>query len=167
MLFSQEAKRGRGRPPRKRSSGAAEGGTAPKTAREAEPGPRSPEPESVEANEPSFSFKRKSFVHSALLDGDKVKRYGFKTLKQIVQLELSQASKAAQGSLFSQIAAPPRAGPELKVSDVSGLPTSYQDPRTRLRFASREEFALIRTMPQEIIAAYLRLRGVPTYSVGT
>lgn len=106
-------------------------------------------------------------MHSALLDGDKVKRYGFKTLKQIVQLELSQASEAAQGSLFSQIAAPPRAGPELKVSDVSGLPTSYQDPRTRLRFASREEFALIRTMPQEIIAAYLRLRGVPTYSVGT
>ncbi|VEL25287.1 unnamed protein product [Protopolystoma xenopodis] len=60
---------------------------------------------------------------------------------------------------YHQIDAPPSTKPTLKVSDLSGTPTSYRDPKTSLRFATIEEFQKIRIFPHHIINGYLALRG--------
>lgn len=43
--------------------------------------------------------------------------------------------------------------------DITGLPAPYTDPKTRLRYHSKEVFDLIRTLSQGAVESYLEARG--------
>lgn len=43
--------------------------------------------------------------------------------------------------------------------DVTGLPSKYTDPKTRLRYYDKEIFAVVRTLPQGAPDQYLAARG--------
>jgi INO80 complex subunit C len=43
--------------------------------------------------------------------------------------------------------------------DITGLPSKYTDPKTRLRYHDKEVFAVVRTLPQGSIDDYLAARG--------
>jgi INO80 complex subunit C len=46
--------------------------------------------------------------------------------------------------------------------DVTGLGAPYTDPKTRLRYHDKEVFAVIRTMPQNVVEGHLAARGAHT-----
>lgn len=46
--------------------------------------------------------------------------------------------------------------------DITGLPASYTDPKSRLRYHNMEVFAVIRTMGQSTAEGYLAARGAHT-----
>lgn len=43
--------------------------------------------------------------------------------------------------------------------DITGLPSKYTDPKTKLRYYDREIFAVVRTLPQGAPDQYLAARG--------
>ena len=43
--------------------------------------------------------------------------------------------------------------------DITGLPSKYSDPKTRLRYHDTEMFGVIRTLPQGVAEKYLEARG--------
>ena len=49
-----------------------------------------------------------------------------------------------------------------KYCDVTGLPTSYTDPKTRLRYFNSEIYNYVRSMPQGVTEGYLAARGAHT-----
>ncbi|KAF8562072.1 hypothetical protein P879_06118 [Paragonimus westermani] len=98
-----------------------------------------------------FQFKSKS--------SRKGKKTAFKNYKQILNAEL-QVNYPPDAVLFHTICAPPSLKPPMKVSDLSGIPTAYTDPSTRLHYSTSEEFSTICTLPPEVVHGYLVLRGV-------
>lgn len=86
------------------------------------------------------------------------KKRAWKSLKQIISSERSLPW--SEGFVhYSSINAPPCFTPADKFSDLSGLPAPYTDPQTRLRFANKEEYAMLIGLPMDITAGYLALRG--------
>jgi INO80 complex subunit C len=86
-------------------------------------------------------------------------------------LVLEKNSRAAMSNLTSGPAATytniesvstfhPRS--QRKYCDITGLPASYEDPKTRLRYHNKEVFGVIRTMPQNVAEGYLAARGAHT-----
>jgi INO80 complex subunit C len=43
--------------------------------------------------------------------------------------------------------------------DITGLPSRYTDPKTRLRYHDKEVFAVVRTLTQNVAEDYLAARG--------
>lgn len=43
--------------------------------------------------------------------------------------------------------------------DITGLPSKYTDPKTRLRYHDKEVFGVVRTLPQGVAENYLAARG--------
>ncbi|KAG9244274.1 YL1 nuclear protein C-terminal domain-containing protein [Calycina marina] len=46
--------------------------------------------------------------------------------------------------------------------DITGLPASYTDPKTRLRYHDKEVFGVVRTLGQSVAEQYLEARGAHT-----
>ncbi|KAL7062780.1 hypothetical protein AAHC03_0710 [Spirometra sp. Aus1] len=67
--------------------------------------------------------------------------------------------------LYQQLEAPPSLRPQLKVSDLSGIPTNLKDPRTTLRYVSVEEYRRIGDLPQDIVKGYLYVRNAATNNI--
>ncbi|VDN10323.1 unnamed protein product [Dibothriocephalus latus] len=67
--------------------------------------------------------------------------------------------------LYQQLEAPPSLRPQLKVSDLTGIPTSLKDPRTTLRYVSVEEYRRIKDLPQDIVKGYLYIRNAATNNI--
>lgn len=61
--------------------------------------------------------------------------------------------------LDSEINAPPSFKPAKKYSDLSGLIAPYTDPQSKLNYHNAEEFATVRSLPSDLTAGYLALRG--------
>lgn len=59
----------------------------------------------------------------------------------------------------SSVTAPPSLYPPKKYSDISGLIAPYTDPQTKLRYHNAEEYQTVRTLPSDLTAGYLALRG--------
>lgn len=57
------------------------------------------------------------------------------------------------------INAPPTFKPTKKYSDISGLPAPYVDRHSKLYYSNADEFATVRSLPMDITAGYLQLRG--------
>lgn len=98
------------------------------------------------------SFKNPRFARA---DTYYFKRH-WKSLAYV--LEQSQPTPAKE-CCYSAIEAPPTVFPPGHFCDVTGLAAKYTDPRTGLRFASVQTFALINGMAHETAQGYLRLRG--------
>lgn len=43
--------------------------------------------------------------------------------------------------------------------DITGLPASYTDPKTRLRYHDKEVFRVIQSLAQGVPESYLEVRG--------
>ncbi|XP_065178597.1 INO80 complex subunit C-like [Sycon ciliatum] len=82
----------------------------------------------------------------------------WKSLKQIVAAERALPWRADDPT-YSSIDAPPSLKPVKKYADISGLDTNYTDPSTKLRYASANEFQMMRALPPDIVQGYLALRG--------
>lgn len=59
----------------------------------------------------------------------------------------------------STINAPPSFVPAKKYSDISGLIAPYTDPQSKLHYHNAEEFITVRSLPSDLTAGYLALRG--------
>ncbi|KAF6198463.1 hypothetical protein GE061_008211 [Apolygus lucorum] len=100
-------------------------------------------------------FRNPHYQHQTLIGG---KKKTWRSLKQIVAHEKS-LPWPPDTPLYSNISAPPALKPPKKYSDISGLEAKYTDPQTKLFYASSDEFATIRSLPSDIIAGFLTLRG--------
>ncbi|EUB64641.1 INO80 complex subunit C [Echinococcus granulosus] len=81
-----------------------------------------------------------------------------RTLRQLINAEC-QYHWPPGSVLYNQIEAPPSLRPGIKVSDISGLPTSLQDPATNLRYASADEYRVVKDLPPDAVKGYLLLRN--------
>ncbi|KAF3901896.1 hypothetical protein ABW21_db0203240 [Orbilia brochopaga] len=78
-----------------------------------------------------------------------------------------QASALAKLSLasgqpvptYGNIDAAPSLQPAGHWCDLTGLPAAYTDPKTRLRYANKEVYGVIRNMGQGVPDQYLAVRG--------
>ncbi|XP_043506249.1 INO80 complex subunit C isoform X4 [Frieseomelitta varia] len=86
------------------------------------------------------------------------KKRTWRSLKQMLAQERT-LPWPAEVVHYSSINAPPSFRPAKKYSDISGLPARYTDPQTKLYYATAEEFATVRSLPMDITAGYLALRG--------
>lgn len=86
------------------------------------------------------------------------KKRTWKSLKQVLTHEKSLPWPADHVH-YSSINAPPSFKPAKKYSDISGLPARYTDPQTKLYYAIADEFSTVRSLPMDITAGYLALRG--------
>lgn len=59
----------------------------------------------------------------------------------------------------SSVNAPPSFVPAKKYSDISGLIAPYTDPQTKLNYHNADEFNTVRSLPSDLTAGYLTLRG--------
>ena len=53
-------------------------------------------------------------------------------------------------------------GSQKHYCDITGLPASYMDPKSRLRYANKEVFEVIRNLPQGSAERYLEARAAHT-----
>ncbi|KAK8195003.1 YL1 nuclear protein C-terminal domain-containing protein [Phyllosticta capitalensis] len=63
---------------------------------------------------------------------------------------------------YTNVEAPPSLQVKRKYCDITGLPSKYTDPKTRLRYHNAEIFGIIRTMGQSVTENYLAARGAHT-----
>ncbi|KAG5306487.1 IN80C protein, partial [Acromyrmex insinuator] len=103
-------------------------------------------------------FKNRSFQQKFRQTSTTGKKRTWRSLKQVLAQERSLPWPTTIKH-YSSINAPPSFKPAKKYSDISGLPARYTDPQTKLYYATAEEFATVRSLPMDITAGYLALRG--------
>nr|KAF7413025.1 hypothetical protein H0235_012876 [Vespula pensylvanica] len=115
--------------------------------------------EAVENNKKTQPvFKNPSFHQQFRPISNTGKKRTWRSLKQVLAQERS-LPWPTEVVHYSAINAPPSFKPAKKYSDISGLPARYTDPQTKLYYATAEEFATVRSLPMDITAGYLALRG--------
>lgn len=92
------------------------------------------------------------------------KRSTARTLRQLTNAEC-QYHWPPGTVLYNQIEAPPSLRPGIKTSDISGIPTSLQEPITKLRYANVEEYHMIKDFPSDIVKGYLVLRNAHSNTI--
>jgi len=60
---------------------------------------------------------------------------------------------------YQNIQAGPPTAPAQKYCDITGLPTTYRDPVSRLHYASKEVYDYIQRLTPHVRNSYLELRG--------
>ncbi|PNS15902.1 Chromatin-remodeling complex subunit ies6 [Sphaceloma murrayae] len=63
---------------------------------------------------------------------------------------------------WTSIAAAPSFKPKQKYCDITGLPASYIDPKSGLRYANKEIYGVVRTLGTGSVQEYLAARGANT-----
>lgn len=81
-----------------------------------------------------------------------------KGIKCVLAAELYEHVPADKPTYVS-IEAAPSTRPPKKYCDITGFPAKYTDPKTKLRFCSKEAFAIARQLPEHRIQQLLSLRG--------
>ncbi|XP_063698308.1 INO80 complex subunit C [Culicoides brevitarsis] len=104
--------------------------------------------------EPQPVFKIVSLSKSPKTNKKRV----WKSLKQILQTERS-LKWPEEAVTYSSLNPPPSFKPPKKYSDISGLIAYYTDPQTKLHYHNSEEYQTIKTLPSDLTAGYLALRG--------
>ncbi|KAI8965768.1 hypothetical protein F5Y11DRAFT_256045 [Daldinia sp. FL1419] len=69
---------------------------------------------------------------------------------------------AAPSATYTNIESAPSLAHTKRYCDITGLPAPYLDPKSRLRYHSKEVFGFIRTLPQGTAEQYLEARGAHT-----
>lgn len=104
----------------------------------------------------SVPFKTGGF--STRLVSKNQRNKGLKKLLSTLQQKRYHPSAAT----YVNVAAPPSLIPAKKYCDITGLPAKYTDPNTKLRFHSKEQYAIISQLTMEQNANLLALRGAKT-----
>ena len=63
---------------------------------------------------------------------------------------------------FVNIDAPPSTLPAKKYCDITGLPSKYTDPVTKMRYESKEGFRMARRLHEHKVEEFLSLRRAQT-----
>lgn len=63
---------------------------------------------------------------------------------------------------WTSVAAAPSFRPRRRYCDITGLPASYVDPKTGLRYANKEVYAVVRGLGTGTVQEYLAARGANT-----
>lgn len=85
--------------------------------------------------------------------------------QSLYTLVLEKNTQAAVSSgpvvTYTNIEAAPslHPGQQRHYCDVTGLPSRYTDPKTRLRYHNKEIFGVVRSLPQGAVEKYLEARG--------
>jgi len=104
-----------------------------------------------------YVFKNPNFTSSNKNAGKRGPGHrAWKTLKQILVNE--RATRKSYEVTYESLDAPPSFKPAKKYSDLSGLPSHYRDPQSKIRYATTDEFSRIKMLPSDIVAGYLTLR---------
>ncbi|KAF1999617.1 hypothetical protein P154DRAFT_523171 [Amniculicola lignicola CBS 123094] len=81
-------------------------------------------------------------------------------------MRLAQGMSAATGpaATYTNIESAPSFHPnsQRRYCDITGLPAPYTHPKTRLRYANKEVYGLIQTMPSNVTEGFLAARGAHT-----
>ncbi|XP_070378571.1 uncharacterized protein [Dermacentor albipictus] len=111
------------------------------------------------SKEPSTSSKQQCIQQqsqqqsqSAASASTKSKPRVWKSLKQVVTAE------RLQPGAYAALEAAPSLRPWRKYSDMTGLVAPYTDPKTKLRYANRHEYARLRLLTADQVNGYLVLR---------
>ncbi|KAF4513663.1 hypothetical protein G6O67_000905 [Ophiocordyceps sinensis] len=72
------------------------------------------------------------------------------------------AAATAPSATYTNIESAPSLAHSKYYCDVTGLPASYLDPKTRMRYHNKEVFGLIRSLPQSSAELFLEARGAHT-----
>lgn len=67
-------------------------------------------------------------------------------------------AKDVNAPTYANIEAPPSLLPRQKYSDITGMVAHYADPRSKLHYASKDEYELIRQMTPAQVHQYLEVR---------
>lgn len=86
------------------------------------------------------------------------KSKALKSLRSIIAAE-HYDHLPANCPTYVNIEAAPSTFPAKKYCDITGLPALYTDPKTKLRFCSKEAFAIARSLPEHKIEEFLALRN--------
>jgi len=75
-----------------------------------------------------------------------------------------QPSSISNNQLYSwtSIAAAPSFKPKQKYCDITGLPTTYVEPKSGLRYCNKEIYAIVKSLGTSAIQEYLAARGAHT-----
>ncbi|XP_034952548.1 INO80 complex subunit C [Chelonus insularis] len=114
--------------------------------------------EATEIKRPLPVFKNPSFQQKFRPISISGKKRTWRSLKQVLAQERS-LPWPPEFVHYSSINAPPSFKPAKKYSDISGLLSRYTDPQTKLYYSTTEEFSTVRSLPMDITAGYLALRG--------
>ena len=60
---------------------------------------------------------------------------------------------------YINIESPPSFRPKRHWCDITGLPATYTDPKTKLRYANKEVYGVLQNLGPGIADKYLELRG--------
>lgn len=110
------------------------------------------------SKKPMPIYKDPTFQQRLRPTSNSGKKRIWRSLKQVLAQEraLPWSSDIVH---YSSINAPPSFKPAKKYSDISGMSARYTDPQTKLYYATTEEFTTVRSLPMDITAGYLALRG--------
>lgn len=94
-------------------------------------------------------------------------RRRYKSLRQVVKEENKRIQAEREESKdkphdfisYDSIVAPPSLKPLKTYCDITGLPTSYKSPNTRIRFYNKECFDMVKSLPPGVDQQYLALRN--------
>jgi hypothetical protein len=106
-------------------------------------------------NQLSFKTRTHSFIGRLGRAGKR------KTLKQLIQQERF-ALVPTHLPTYASVRAPASVLPATKYCDLTGLPTCFTDPKTKLHFVDSATFQRIRQLNQEAINRILAKRGADT-----
>ena len=81
-----------------------------------------------------------------------------RNLKQIMSA-LRQKRFHPDAATYVSVVAPPSLKPAKKYCDITGLEAKYTDPKTRLRYHSKAEYAVICALSPAEVANLLKIRG--------
>ncbi|XP_077551035.1 uncharacterized protein LOC144164385 [Haemaphysalis longicornis] len=111
---------------------------------------KEPTPSSKQQQQPLASTPSTSTSQGATTARSKPRVW--KSLKQVVTAE------RLQPGAYAALEAAPSVRPWRKYSDLSGLEAPYTDPKTKLRYADRHEYARLRLLTADQVNGYLVLR---------
>lgn len=79
----------------------------------------------------------------------------------VLEKNLQASLTSGPAATYTNIESAPSLHPahQKHYCDITGLPAPYTDPKTRLRYHSREIFELVRGLPQGVAEKYLEARG--------
>ena len=82
------------------------------------------------------------------------------TTTTAISTSTSTSNPGAVGATYTNIESAPSFHPaRAHWCDITGLPSKYTDPRTKLRYADMEVYRAIRELPPGAKEGYLELRG--------
>ena len=86
-------------------------------------------------------------------------RDGRRYWKRLKQIAANEGAASTALPKYSTLEAGPSLYPAKKYCDLTGLPAKYLDPKTKLRYAHKELFQVVRSLPNDLVQACLALRN--------